>query len=153
MNLKIDLDINDNYEEVTVVIKAPSIDDVVMDIMEKLKSESKKEKSIVGKKNQKVYILNPKDIIMFYSEEQKVLADTSEGSFEIKMKLYEIEELLAKTSFVRISKFTIVNVKRINNIELFFNGSLIINLSNGKQETISRRYVKQVKEFIGMEGK
>ncbi|WP_297518930.1 LytTR family DNA-binding domain-containing protein [uncultured Clostridium sp.] len=151
--MKIDLDINDNYEEVTVVIKAPSIDDVVMDIMEKLKSESKKEKSIVGKKNQKVYILNPKDIIMFYSEEQKVLADTSEGSFEIKMKLYEIEELLAKTSFVRISKFTIVNVKRINNIELFFNGSLIINLSNGKQETISRRYVKQVKEFIGMEGK
>lgn len=151
--MKIDLDINDDYQEVTVVIKAPSIDDVVMDIMEKLKSESKKEKSIVGKKNQKVYILNPKDIIMFYSEEQKVLADTSEGSFEVKMKLYEIEELLAKTSFVRISKFTIVNVKRIKNIELFFNGSLIVNLSNGKKETISRRYVKQVKEFIGMEGK
>ncbi|MGL4760231.1 MAG: LytTR family DNA-binding domain-containing protein [Sarcina sp.] len=151
--MKIDLDINDNYEEVTVVIKARSIDEVVIDIMEKLKSENKKEKSIVAKKNQKVYILNPKDIIMFYSEEQKVLADTSEGNFEVKMKLYEIEELLAKTSFVRVSKFTIVNVKKIKNIELFFNGSLIINLSNGKKETISRRYVKQVKEFIGMEGK
>ncbi|MGL5068761.1 MAG: LytTR family DNA-binding domain-containing protein [Sarcina sp.] len=151
--MKIDLDINDNYEEITVVIKARSIDEVVIDIMEKLKSENKKEKSIVAKKNQKVYILNPKDIIMFYSEEQKVLADTSEGNFEVKMKLYEIEELLARTSFVRVSKFTIVNVKKIKNIELFFNGSLIINLSNGKKETISRRYVKQVKEFIGMEGK
>ena len=80
------------------------------------------------------------------------MADTKDGNFEIKFKLYEIEERLSNLHFIRISKFAIVNIEQINNIELSFGGSLIINLVNGRKETISRRYTKKVKDFIKGEG-
>lgn len=149
--MKIELDIDKKYDETSVVIKSRNITEEVIEILEKLKNE--KSQKLLGKKNDKIYFLNPNDIICFYSNEQKIFADTDEGNFEIKMKLYEIEEELKKMSFVRCSKFAIVNIEKINNIELSFGGSLIINLVNGRRETISRRYVKKVKEYLGMEGR
>lgn len=149
--MKIELDIDKKYDETSVVIKSRNITEEVLEILEKLKNE--KSQKFLGKKNDKIYFLNPNDIICFYSNEQKIFADTDEGNFEIKMKLYEIEEELKKMSFVRCSKFAIVNIEKINNIELSFGGSLIINLVNGRRETISRRYVKKVKEYLGMEGR
>ena len=149
--MKIDLDVDEKYEELSVLIKSGKLDDEVLEIMKKLKE--KKIENFLGNKNERIYILKPSDIICFYSESQKIMADTEEGSFEIKLKLYEIEELLIKLPFVRTSKFAIVNIEKINNIELSFGGNLIINLVNGRKETISRRYMKKVKEFIKMEGK
>ncbi|GAA0182323.1 LytTR family DNA-binding domain-containing protein [Clostridium sediminicola] len=149
--MKVHMDINEEYDELTIVVKAKRITDEVKEIMEKL--QNKKEKTIIGKLNQKMYILNPKEITLFYSNNQKIYADTKEQTFEVKEKLYELEELLKGYSFVRISKFAIANVNEIKNIEMFFNGSLVVNFNNGKQETISRRYVSKVKKFIGLGGK
>ena len=148
--MKINIDVNESYKDLEVVVKTPKITNEVTSILEILKLQQ--QKNIIGNKNEKIYILNPKDILIFYTSSQKVLADTLENSFEIKMKLYEIEELLKDTSFVRISKFSIVNVTKIKNIELSFNGYLIVNLINGKQESISRRYTQKVKDFIKIGG-
>lgn len=149
--MKIDIDIDESYTETTIVIKACNLTAEVSELIEKLKSP--KTLTILGFHNEKFYILNPKDIIFFYTKEQKIWADTSKGTFEIKDKLYELEETLKNTSFVRISKFALANVNAIKNIEVFFNGSLIVNFTNGKSETISRRYVKNVKEYLGMRRK
>lgn len=149
--MNIEMDINHKYEETTIVVRAPELNGEITDIIERLKSS--KTKNIIGKNNEKMYILNPRDILLFYSKDQKVIADTINGEYEIKQKLYELEEELNGMYFVRISKFAIVNINKIKDIELFFNGSLVVNLINGKQEVISRRYVSKVKEFIGMGGK
>ena len=149
--MKIDIDINKEYKDITVVIKAPEMSAEITELMQKL--EGSKSKSIVGKHRDKLYILDPQDIILFYSQGQKVLADTSKGTYEVKQKLYELDEMLKDISFVRISKFAIVNIKKIKDIDIFFNGSLVVNFNNGRQETISRRYVSKVKEYLGMGGK
>lgn len=149
--MKIDIDINKDYEETTIIIKAPELTSEIMELMQKLKNT--KSKSIVGNDNQKMYILNPKDILLFYSEEQRVKADTINGCYEIKQKLYELEEELYEFGFIRISKFAIANVNKIKDIEMFFNGSLVVNFINGRQEVISRRFVSKVKEYIGVGGK
>ncbi|TDT63800.1 LytTR family DNA-binding domain-containing protein [Fonticella tunisiensis] len=149
--MKIDIDIDENYKETTITIKAPEMNSEIAEILQKLKNT--KSKSIIGKDNQKMYILNPQDILVFYSKGQKVMADTIDGTYEIKQKLYELEDELRGISFVRISKFAIVNINKIKNIEMFFNGSLIVNFINGRQEIISRRYVAKVKEYIGIGGK
>lgn len=149
--MKIDIDINEHYNETTVIIKAKELNDQVSEIIENLKGQ--KNRTITGKQGQKIYVLNPSDIHLFYSEGSKVYAKTSEQRFEIKQKLYEIEEQLEGTSFIRISKSAIVNIRQIMNIEVFFNGSLVVKLKNGHEEVISRRFVSKVKEFIGMGGR
>lgn len=149
--MKIDIDINENYKETTVVIKAKELNDQVSEIIENLKGH--KPSTITGTQNQKIYVLNPLDIHLFYSESGKVYAKTEDQRYEIKQKLYEIEDHLEGSSFIRISKSAIVNIKQIKNIEVFFNGSLVVKLNNGHEEVISRRFVSKVKEFIGMGGR
>lgn len=148
--MKIDIDINENYKEITLTVKAPEMTPEVVDLIGKLKTTNK---NVVGRIEQKMHVLNPQDILLFYSQEQKIFADTMKGTYEIKQKLYEIEEELKGEGFVRISKFAIANINKIRDMEMFFNGSLVANFINGKQEAISRRYVSKVKEYLGIGGK
>ena len=148
--MKIDIDINNSYKEIILTIKAPEMTPEVVEIIGKLKTTNK---NIVGRIEQKMHILNPKDILLFYSQGQKIYADTTNDTYEIKQKLYEIEDDLKGEGFVRISKFAIANINKIRDIEMFFNGSLVVNFINGKQEAISRRYVSKVKEYLGIGGK
>lgn len=151
--MKFDIDINPSYEDISVVIKSPDMNAEVTGIMTKLQTDTVQQETISGRIDQKIFVLDPKDILLFYSENGKVMADTMEASYEIKQKLYAVEESLKQSTFIRISKSAIVNVKRIKNIEMFFNGSLVVKFHNGHEEIISRRYVAKVKEFIGMGGK
>lgn len=149
--MKIDIDINENYNELSLTIKAPEMTLEISELMRKLQNTDNK--TIIGKIGTKMHILSPQDIVIFYSQGQKIFADTIDGTYEIKQRLYEIEENLTVTFFVRISKFAIANINKIKDIEMFFDGSLVVNFINGKQETISRRYVTKVKKYLGLGGK
>ena len=71
-------------------------------------------------------------------------------SLQIKSKLYELEEQLEGTNFIRISNSVIANVDKIKHLEMSFNGTLCIRFMNGDVEYSSRRYVKKIKEYLGL---
>ncbi|MDQ0151285.1 LytTR family DNA-binding domain-containing protein [Eubacterium multiforme] len=149
--MKIQLDIDEEYEEALVIIKSKEMTEEISEILKKLKSIKKR--NVIGLENEKIYILNPDDILVIYSKDQKVFVDTINKTYEVKKRLYELEDELRGESFVRISKFAIANVDKIRNIEVVFNGNLVVNFINGRKETISRRYLQKVKDFIGMGGR
>ncbi len=149
--MKIDIDINTIYEETKLIIQAPEMSDEVTDLLKKLKED--KPTSLSGKKAQKIYVIDLKDIILIYAQNNKVLVSTMDDTYEVKQKLYEVEEIVSGGTFVRISKSAIVNIKGIKNIEVSFNGSLVVKCLNGQEEIISRRFVPAVKSFIGLGGK
>lgn len=149
--MKIDIQIQPEAKETKVVIYTSEITDEVQEILNNLKKNEKKR--IVGIKDERIYILNSEDIFYFYSEDKKVFAQAEKTNYEVKEKLYKLEEDLKNNSFIRISKFAIANVDKIKNLELFFNGNICINFFNGKQEYISRRYVSKFKEYLNMGGK
>ncbi|SUY63806.1 response regulator of the LytR/AlgR family [Clostridium sporogenes] len=82
-----------------------------------------------------------------------MFAQTHNLIYEIKEKLYKLEENLKGTSFVRISKSAIANVDKIKNLEILFNRNMCINFFDGKQEYISRRYMKKIREYLNIGGK
>lgn len=144
--MKIDIDINKRYEEIQVILRSNEMNDETMEILEKLKTT--KNKYILGKSDKKVYILDVKDIYFFYSENQKVFVETEDFRYEVDERLYEIEENFKNTSFIRVSKFSIVNLKKVKNIDMSFSGNLTINFINGKKESISRRYISKIKDYL-----
>ncbi|MBU5298809.1 LytTR family transcriptional regulator [Clostridium sporogenes] len=149
--MKIDIQIDDNSKETRVVIYTSEITEEVQAILNNLKRVQ--QKYILGMKDEKIYILNPDEISFFYSEKGKVFAQTYNLVYEIKEKLYKLEENLKGTSFVRISKSAIANVDKIKNLEILFNGNMCINFFDGKQEYISRRYIKKIREYLNIGGK
>lgn len=149
--MKLDIDIDDQYEETTVVIKTNELTKEIEDIIKTIRTSTKK--TIVGKSDEKLYIINPHEIYRMYGENQKVLTETETGIYELTNKLYELEEQFQNTSFVRVSKSAIVNFDKVKNMEMFFNGTMCVNFDNGKQEFVSRRYVSKIKQYLGMGGK
>lgn len=144
--MKIDIDIDKRYEKVQVILRSNEMNDETIEILEKLKTT--KNKYILGKSDKKVYIVDVKDIYFFYSENQKVFVETEDFRYEVDERLYEIEENFKNTSFIRVSKFSIVNLKKVKNIDMSFSGNLTINFINGKKESISRRYISKIKDYL-----
>ena len=71
--------------------------------------------------------------------------------YRIKEKLYELEARLPQNRFLRVGKSYIVNIENINEIIPWFGRRLILRFADGKSEIeVSRSYVKNFKEFLGM---
>ena len=64
-------------------------------------------------------------------------------------RLYELEKILGN-DFIRISKSTIINLKEIDSVEPCFNGIMYIKLKNGTIDYISRKYLPNLKKYLGL---
>lgn len=146
--MKVDLNINPEFEECKLTVCAPEVTEEIEQLLKYIKHLSKKH--ILGIKSKKLYVLNPDNIFFFFSENKKVIAQTENDCYEVKEKLYELEEQFEGSSFVRISKSAIANIDKVKNFEMFFNGSMCVNFMNGKQEYISRAYVSKIKKYLSI---
>ena len=57
---------------------------------------------ISGIREDKVELLDPEVIVKIYAEDSKVFAQTEKCSYQIRLRLYEAEERLDSSKFVRI---------------------------------------------------
>ena len=94
--------------------------------------------------------LDSKEVYYFESVDNKVYACCEKKVFEIKQKLYELEEIYKQTNFVRISKSMIVNISKVSKIVPMFNGRLEGVLCNGEKVIITRQYVANLKKKLGI---
>lgn len=150
--MKIDIRIDEKTLETTIIVQASKIDEEITEIINKLKEiENKNHKgTIAGFKDDIVEIIDENKIIRIYSSMQKVMAETSFGTYLIKARLYELEERLDKNNFVRISNSEIINLKRVVNFDLSFSGTICVNLDNKETTYVSRRFVSKIKEVLGI---
>lgn len=149
--MKISLDIDSKLKEIFVTIRAPKLDRKVSEVMNILE-EDKLEK-ITAYNNSKIYLIDIKNVYCFYTESRKVLLLTEKESFFVKHTLLELEERLKGTSMIRASKGVIINMDKVLNFEQMFNGNLVVNFNNGKKEYVSRRYLKNIKNYLNIGGK
>ena len=92
------------------------------------------------------------DLLRFYAEGKRIFAQLSDGRVcSVRLRLYELEERLDGHTFVRISQSEIVNLKRVTALDLSITGTIKITLADGAAVCYaSRRYVKKIKEAIGL---
>lgn len=79
------------------------------------------------------------------SEEGKTfIIDSSGKRFRIKMRLYEIEEILP-SCFIRINKSAIANEKLLERFSVGFSGAVDAVFKSGYREYVSRRCFAEIK--------
>ena len=91
-----------------------------------------------------------KDVLRFYTENQKVMVQDAAGVYSVQEKLYELEERLDATQFFRISKSEIVNLKKIKRLDMSLTGTIKVILSDGTETYTSRRNVTRLKQCLGI---
>ena len=94
-------------------------------------------------------IINLHEIERFYTSNNKTFAVINKKHYQIKFRLYQIEEMISE-NFVKINQSCIVNLKFISSFKSTFDGSILVNFSDGEKDFISRRELKNVKGRLGI---
>lgn len=98
---------------------------------------------------ERIIVLTPEEIYMIRTENENVVVYNKDHRYISDRRLYEMEALLGN-GFLRISKSTIINLRMIDYVEPMFNGMMMILLKNGNKDFISRKYLPQLKQYLGI---
>ena len=144
--MEIEIKVDKNINEPKIIIQTDKITKEITDIYDKLNGEINKK--IKAYKNDKMYLLSEKDIESIYAEDGKVYARYNNEKYLLKSRLYEIENVIDKKIFIRISHSEIINIEKVKNIDFKITGTILFNFYDGNTAYVSRRYIKKIKEFL-----
>ena len=146
--IDIEIKIDENYKVPKLVIYTDQVTDELMKIVNKLKSAD--EEKLIGFKDDEAFILDFSKIESIYTENKKIYARVENIAYQTKKRIFELEESLIDLNFVRISNSEIVNFKKVLSIDFKLTGTIMLKLESGSNTFVSRRYVKKIKEYLGL---
>lgn len=103
---------------------------------------------IIANDGDTVVLLNQWDIVRAYTENRKLIICTDTDKYESKLTLHEMENILDESYFVRISRFEIVNLKKVFSFDLSITGTIRITFMNKADTWVARRYVRAISEKL-----
>ncbi|WJY26095.1 LytTR family DNA-binding domain-containing protein [Sporosarcina trichiuri] len=131
--------------EITVTCR--EVDDRLQDIIRKIEQLLV---SFTGRKDGIVHTLEAESVLYIEAVDNTVFLYTAEDVYESGRKLYEYEEQLAHTAFLRISKNQIVNTAKTMSVRALLNGRFEAKLANGEKTIVNRHYAKAFRNhFLG----
>lgn len=146
--MQIEVRIDEKYTEPKIIIVTDKMTDEVHAIVKRLSDEQPQVIAVFQEDT--VKLLEPSEIYRIFSASGKVLAETADGEYVLRLRLYEVEQRLDSREFVRISNSDIINLKKVRSFDLSFSGTICITLSNGTVAYVSRRSVAKIKQILGI---
>jgi DNA-binding LytR/AlgR family response regulator len=146
--MKVNLFVSKDIEEPYADIHTNELTDNITKAMSILESDDSNDMLAV-KKGSDIALLQFSDVYMFRVENKQVKVYTESSEYLVKKPLYQVEESLG-TDFVRISKTTIVNLKKIERVAPSLKGMMFIQLKNGLKDNISRKYLPDFKQALDL---
>lgn len=147
--MRVEIQIDPSLDEPVVVLRAPSPTEEVEALAARLRGEAVPQPFTVYGEREAVRVSRSM-VLRFYAEDKGVFCQTGKGTFTVRQRLYELEEKLAGTKFVRVSNSEIVNLDRVTGLDLTLAGTIKMTLEGGTVCWVSRRYVKKIKQALGL---
>ena len=82
--------------------------------------------------------------------DRKTFVYTEDETYESDLKLYELEQELLEQDFIRISKQSVLNLKKIKSLKADINRKIRVTLQNGEQIIVSRMYSDEIRKRLGV---
>ena len=144
--MKVRIELDPQMDEPEMIIRAPRLTEDVARLQQLILEQ--KMTPLTFYKGRSEYFVDVSEILFFETDGEKIYGHTREEAYEVRQKLYELEEILP-IAFCRISKSTIVNTKQIYSIEKSFSGTSTVNFyQTHKQVHVSRHYYQLLKERL-----
>ncbi|MBO4562810.1 MAG: LytTR family transcriptional regulator [Clostridia bacterium] len=97
--------------------------------------------------NGRIIVIDKRELYMLRAEEGRTRLYTSDAEYDSAKPLRDYESL---SGFMRISKFCVINLEKIKCFEPLFSGMMQVELKNGMKDTISRKYLPDIKRYLGL---
>ena len=147
--MKVEVQIDPGLDEPVIVLRAPVPTEEVEALAQTLREAALPQPFTVYADREPVRVSRSM-VLRFFAEDKGVSCQTGKGVFSVRQRLYELEELLEGTRFVRVSNSEIVNLDRVAGLDLTLTGTIKMTLEGGAVCWVSRRYVKKIKQALGL---
>lgn len=152
VQLFVSKDLNEPYAEIYTDVLTDNIQKAMVLLENETEEDDEgiNENSILAvKKGSDIVLLDFEDIFMIRVEDKQTKVFAEDKDYLIKKPLYQIEENL-DSNFVRVSKTTIVNLRKIKRVAPSLKGMMFIELKNGLKDNISRKYLSDFKNALDL---
>ena len=106
------------------------------------------DQTILCRKDNEEYAIPVSDIYYVESVDKKAFVYCETEVFQSNYKLYELENMLPRAGFVRVSKSTLLNIEKLKGVKTLVNSKLEAMLSNGERVCVTRKYLKDIKDAL-----
>ena len=144
VEIKVSGDITEKYAE----IYTNEINEEVTELAQ-LITDFGESRLLVGKQEDVMVVLQPEEIYLIRVEQEKVYLVTKTETYRTPKRMKDVLAILG-SGFMQISKSAAINLKYLESVEPYFNGVMKLNMKNGESEYISRKYVPELKKYLGL---
>lgn len=146
--MKVIINVDENCIEDEVVITCRRLDENIINIQKNINNLNNQRLTLELMKEGKEFYIDVQEILFFETDNDMVMAHTTNDIFITKNRLYELEKILP-WYFSRISKSAILNVKKVYAItKNLTSASLVEFRETPKQVYVSRTYYKPLKSKL-----
>lgn len=145
--MKVELKIDKELDETKIVVYAKELTEDIVNFVNKFQDYDGS-KNIIGFLDDKTFILDKKDIESLFTENSKIYARVNNKNYKVKRKLYELEEALEGSSFVRISNNEIANFNKVECLDIKGSSVICLKYKSGEITYVSRRYISKIKKYL-----
>lgn len=143
--MKVEIKENADTKETLVEIRCKIVNKDILKLERHIRLFSK---TLIAKNNNNFVQIPVNEIFYLESVDRKTFVYTKESIFETDFRLYELEDRLKESDFIRASKSIIINLQQISILTPEINRMLLATMKNGEKIYISRQYSKELKEIL-----
>lgn len=145
--MKIEIDVDEKYEDTSIEIHTQRLTPEIEKLISLMRVVNMQ---IVAKRNDETYFLDVDKILYIEAVERNTFIYTKEATYESELKLYEIEQELMEQDFIRVSKQSIINLKKVKSLKADINRKICVTLQNEEQIIVSRMYSDELRKRLGV---
>lgn len=135
------------FDENEVVLKCRVLDEEMLEVLALLKERPARVAVYCGGET---HMLQPADIYYAETVDGKVFVCTKDLVAESCASLTALQETYADAGILRVGKSQLVNLHYVKKLKSLPNSRIEITLKNNERMIVSRHYVQNLKEKLGM---
>ncbi|MDL2218613.1 LytTR family transcriptional regulator DNA-binding domain-containing protein [Christensenellaceae bacterium OttesenSCG-928-M15] len=135
------------YDENELVLHCKELDEECLEILALLRERGVKTAAYL---DGETHMLKPGDIFYAETVDGKTFLYTAEKVFETAHSLAALQEKHEHAGLIRIGKSQLVNLYHVRKLKSLPNSRIEITLKNGERLIVSRHYVQNLKEKLGL---
>ena len=105
---------------------------------------------IAVKRDDETILLDVDKILYIEAVDRNTFVYTKDDTYESALKLYEFEQQLPEHDFFRVSKQSIVNLRKVRSLKTELARKIRVTLINGEQIIVSRMYADELRKRLGI---
>lgn len=144
--MKVNVEVSAEYSPPYAVIFTDAVTDEIRKIIDMLATDNS---PIIAQQEDRMVVIKPEEVYMVRVEDGDTVIYTEKSKYYSRKRLYELLEQLG-TGFMRISKQTVINLSCIQSVEAGFSGTLILRLNNNISDYVSRKFLPELKKYLGI---